>query len=579
MAVKVNIFKLTSEFIGICYEYVCTKMFVDFCSGDDNALSSDEEGKDRSTEGKSMFSMFNFMKRQNPSSSSNAGDSAPGIYLDDLNLDSMDPETAALYFPSIMKELRDLPKAEHDDDGESGKGSSLPQSPAPGSSPKSSHMATHMEEHQLRQRQRQESSSSQSDVVFEAISLCGGNLSLFEQSRITYDELVENPEILLNASPDSIVVKMDGRLVPWPAALPQLLSNTFFKRPLPSHLFQRLVDQYMKKEDGSPGHDSNSSGGTVTAGSVGKDAANKKGYSWFPWRRSQSQAIPDHPGGEDQLPSSPESVKGKHADGSVTDGSPSKVRKDLGASLEAAAAAAAEASDGSLSKGIPISGTSSSDESEGTGGQQQQERNKTGNPGTNTNSPLVNNHQISMNTTTSTVSSGLPEKFKKTLRLSTEQLIQLGLKYGQNEATFSVTTAYQGTSVARCHIYLWKWDDRVVVSDIDGTITKSDVLGHILPIIGTDWAQSGVAQLFTQIQDNGYKMLYLSARAIGQAQITREYLRSIKQGDVTLPDGPLLLNPTSLMSALHREVIEKKPEEFKIACLKDIQVRKLEIIG
>ncbi len=176
----------------------------------------------------------------------------------------------------------------------------------------------------------------------------------------------------------------------------------------------------------------------------------------------------------------------------------------------------------------------------------------------------------------------------------------LGLKYGQNEAVFSVTTAYQGTSVARCHIYLWRYDDRIVVSDIDGTITKSDVLGHILPIIGTDWAQSGVAQLFTQIQDNGYKMLYLSSRAIGkkedriklkchelkfgivvpmlntlflgQASITRDYLRSIRQGDVTLPDGPLLLNPTSLMSAFHREVIEKKPEEFKIACLKDVQV-------
>jgi len=27
------------------------------------------------------------------------------------------------------------------------------------------------------------------------------------------------------------------------------------------------------------------------------------------------------------------------------------------------------------------------------------------------------------------------------------------------------------------------------------------------------------------------------------------------------------------MAAFHREVIEKKPEEFKIACLKDIQVR------
>jgi phosphatidate phosphatase PAH1 len=48
-------------------------------------------------------------------------------------------------------------------------------------------------------------------------------------------------------------------------------------------------------------------------------------------------------------------------------------------------------------------------------------------------------------------------------------------------------------------------------------------------------------------------------------------LASIRQGDVNLPDGPLLLNPTSLMNALHREVIEKKPEKFKIACLNDIK--------
>ena len=33
----------------------------------------------------------------------------------------------------------------------------------------------------------------------------------------------------------------------------------------------------------------------------------------------------------------------------------------------------------------------------------------------------------------------------------------------------------------------------------------------------------------------------------------------------------MLLNPTSLVNAFHREVIIKKPEEFKIACLRDIQ--------
>lgn len=168
-------------------------------------------------------------------------------------------------------------------------------------------------------------------------------------------------------------------------------------------------------------------------------------------------------------------------------------------------------------------------------------------------------------------SSKMSEKYRKTLRLSSDQIKSLNLKNGINEIEFSVTTAYQGTSRCKCYLFRWKFNDKVVISDIDGTITRSDVLGHILPMVGKDWAQIGVADLFSKIEENGYKLLYLSARAIGQSRATRDYLRSIRQGDVQLPDGPLLLNPTSLISAFHREVIEKKPEQFKIACLSDIQ--------
>jgi len=150
-------------------------------------------------------------------------------------------------------------------------------------------------------------------------------------------------------------------------------------------------------------------------------------------------------------------------------------------------------------------------------------------------------------------------------------LKELNLKPGSNEVQFSVTTAFQGTTRCKCHIYLWHHTDKIVISDIDGTITKSDVLGHILPVIGRDWAQSGVAELFTKIRNNGYHIMYLSARAIGQATITKDYLQSVKQGDVTLPDGPLFLNPESLIHAFRKEVIDRNPEEFKIRCLKDIQ--------
>lgn len=37
-----------------------------------------------------------------------------------------------------------------------------------------------------------------------------------------------------------------------------------------------------------------------------------------------------------------------------------------------------------------------------------------------------------------------------------------------------------------------------------------------------------------------------------------------------LPQGPLLMNPDGLVSAFKREVIDKTPQNFKIACLLEV---------
>ncbi|XP_047436545.1 phosphatidate phosphatase LPIN1 isoform X2 [Mugil cephalus] len=161
--------------------------------------------------------------------------------------------------------------------------------------------------------------------------------------------------------------------------------------------------------------------------------------------------------------------------------------------------------------------------------------------------------------------------YKKTLRLTSEQLANLQLKEGPNDVVFSVTTQYQGTCRCNGTIYLWNWDDKIVISDIDGTITRSDTLGHILPTLGKDWTHQGIAQLYHRVSLNGYKFMYCSARAIGMADMTRGYLHWVNERGTMLPMGPVLLSPSSLFSALHREVIEKKPEKFKIECLTDIK--------
>ncbi|XP_005438468.1 phosphatidate phosphatase LPIN2 isoform X1 [Falco biarmicus] len=161
--------------------------------------------------------------------------------------------------------------------------------------------------------------------------------------------------------------------------------------------------------------------------------------------------------------------------------------------------------------------------------------------------------------------------YKKSLRLSSDQIAKLKLRDGPNDVVFSITTQYQGTCRCAGTIYLWNWNDKIIISDIDGTITKSDALGQILPQLGKDWTHQGIAKLYHSINENGYKFLYCSARAIGMADMTRGYLHWVNDKGTILPRGPLMLSPSSLFSAFHREVIEKKPEKFKIECLNDIK--------
>ncbi|KAG0645751.1 Nuclear elongation and deformation 1 [Hyphodiscus hymeniophilus] len=164
-------------------------------------------------------------------------------------------------------------------------------------------------------------------------------------------------------------------------------------------------------------------------------------------------------------------------------------------------------------------------------------------------------------------SAGDPNRnYAKTLRLTSDQLKSLGLKPGPNPMSFTVNRA-----TCQAYMYLWRYDVPIVVSDIDGTITKSDALGHVLNMIGRDWTHIGVAKLYTEIVNNGYNIMYLTSRSVGLAETTRAYLSGVVQEGYRLPKGPTLMSPDRTIAALRRELYIRKPEVFKMACLRDIK--------
>jgi len=151
---------------------------------------------------------------------------------------------------------------------------------------------------------------------------------------------------------------------------------------------------------------------------------------------------------------------------------------------------------------------------------------------------------------------------------STEQIKMLNLKKGKNDIKFVCRSRLSGEHVLESEIFLWDINDKIVISDVDGTITKSDVLGQLMPMFGNDWAQPGVTELFNSIKKNGYKIIYLTARAICQSSITKTYLNNLVQNNIKLPKGPLVMSPDGLFTSFKREVIDKTPQVMNLIKIK-----------
>ncbi|KAH9156627.1 hypothetical protein AeRB84_001490 [Aphanomyces euteiches] len=125
-----------------------------------------------------------------------------------------------------------------------------------------------------------------------------------------------------------------------------------------------------------------------------------------------------------------------------------------------------------------------------------------------------------------------------------------------------------------CRMYVWRPDDAVVVVDLDGTITISDVEGHIRTIrLGQyDYIHAGVCAFYSRLLGMGLRILYLTARPIDWTNASRDHLDRARQGNVRLPPGPLLTNSMGVTGALMTEVVHKNPHVFKRTVMNAVQM-------
>lgn len=53
--------------------------------------------------------------------------------------------------------------------------------------------------------------------------------------------------------------------------------------------------------------------------------------------------------------------------------------------------------------------------------------------------------------------------------------------------------------MVRCKAYLLDEDAKVIISDVDGTVTKEDVMGHVMYALHQDYTQKGIVKMYDHL--------------------------------------------------------------------------------
>jgi hypothetical protein len=133
-----------------------------------------------------------------------------------------------------------------------------------------------------------------------------------------------------------------------------------------------------------------------------------------------------------------------------------------------------------------------------------------------------------------------------------------------------VTCTHRASKVqASFPIWAYESDARLIIMDIDGTITKSDVTGYITTVyFGIySYVHYGLVEWLNRLQELfNYQCLYLTARPYSHRKQTRLLLNMIRgqvNPEYELPEGPLLTTADTAMTALYHEFVARDQARSK----------------
>ena len=140
---------------------------------------------------------------------------------------------------------------------------------------------------------------------------------------------------------------------------------------------------------------------------------------------------------------------------------------------------------------------------------------------------------------------------------------------GKNELSYKIRDGTDDQTLG-CSIYLTNEDTKLIVFDIDGTLTKDDFHSYI-NTFGIYAFQKNVGELCCKQKEMGYFLVFLTARLKFMVEGTRHLLDQAQRFGEYLPDAPVMTNPENLDHWAKREIINANPDEMKTTQMNSIQ--------